>query len=340
MDDESTTPLIHAVGAAAESRVPLDVTLAALAEEQVDPHVAAAARRLSAELQRGVPVDQAVAALGDDLPPEIRGLLSVGVESGDLAGTIERFAELRLAADRARRRIRAAIAYPLLIGAILVPLALFLSVFVIPMFGELYEEFDLNLPPITEVLLTTSRQMPMFLGALLFVLIGIPIALRVLGGRWLLHRTRAATPLVGRLWSWSAQREFAAMLASFLTLRVPTASAVANTGQVMSDRNMARACSRLAERLGAGMSLSEGMSQSIHFDRTLVALVAWGEQHHLLPEALSIATEVFEDRIEQYAALMRRILPTVTLVFVATLMFAVIVGLFIPLINLIEGLSG
>jgi type IV pilus assembly protein PilC len=339
MADDSTTSLIHAVGAAAENRVPLEVTLAALADEQVNRKVAMTARRLSAELQRGAPIDEAVAALGDKVPPEIRGLLAVGVESGDLAGTIERFAALRLAAERARRRIHAAIAYPLLIAVILVPLTLFLSMYVIPMFSELYEEFDLQLPAITEVLLVTSRQMPLFLAALVLMVVGIPIALRIFGGQWLLHRTRAATPLVGRLWNWSAQREFAAMLASFLTLRVPTASAVANTGQVMSDRNLARACGRLSERVGRGLSLSEGMSQSIHFDRTLVALVAWGEKHHLLPEALSIATEVYEDRIEQYAALMRRVLPTVTLVFVATLMFAVIAGLMIPLIRLIEGLT-
>jgi type II secretory pathway component PulF len=320
--------------------VPLEVTLAALAEEQVDPRVARAARQLSAQLQRGATIDQAVAALDDGLPPEIRGLLQVGIESGDLAGTVERFAEQRMAAQRARRRINAAIAYPLVIAAILVPLLLFLSLYVIPMFAELFIEFDLNLPNVTGLVLETAEQMPLLIAAILLLIVGFPLLLRIVGGRWLLHRTRAATPLVGRLWMWSAQREFAAMLASFLTLRLPAASAVAHAGEVLSDRNMARACRKLTERLASGLSLSECMNQSIHFDRTLVALVAWGESNHLLPEALAIATEVYDDRIDQYASLMRRVLPPVTLVTVATMMFVVIAALMVPLVSLIQGLSG
>ena len=339
MADEQITSLVHAVGTAAASRVPLEVTLAALAEEPVDPRVARTARQLSARLQAGATIDQAVAALDDAIPPEIRGLLKIGVESGDLAGTVEQFAQQRMAAQRARRRINAAIAYPLVIAAILVPLLLFLSLSVIPMFASLFEEFNLALPGITEVVLETAEQMPLLIGAILLLVIGFPLVLRVVGGRWLLHRTRAATPLVGRLWMWAAQREFATMLASLLSLRLPLASAVAHTGEVLSDRNMARASRKLAERLATGLSLSECMNQSIHFDRTLVALVAWGERHQLLPEALAIATEVYDDRVDQYASLLRRVLPPMTLVVVATMMFIVIAALMIPLIRLIEGLS-
>jgi type IV pilus assembly protein PilC len=337
--EEEVTTLVHAVGAAATSRVPLEVTLAVLAEEKDDPRLADIARRLAEQLQRGVTIDQAVADLDQELPPEVRGLMRAGIESGDLAGTFERFAQQRLESQRIGRRIRAAIAYPLLILAILVPLLLFLSIYVIPMFGEMYEEFELDLPAITFLILQTAEQLPGLIGGLLLLVLVMPIVLRVLGGRWLFHRVRAATPLLGRLWTWSGQREFAGLLASFLDLRLPMTSAVAHTGQMMSDRNVARACQRVSQRLETGQSLSACLSQSIHFDRTLVALVAWGETHGLLPEALRIATEVFDDRVEQQTSLVRRLLPPVTLVAVATLMFFVIVGLMIPLITLIEGLS-
>jgi type II secretory pathway component PulF len=81
------------------------------------------------------------------------------------------------------------------------------------------------------------------------------------------------------------------------------------------------------------------LSHSIHFDRALVSLVAWGESHGLLPEALRISKEVFEDRIEQQASLIRRLLPPVTMVAVGMLVFCVIIGLMMPLVKLIEALS-
>jgi type II secretory pathway component PulF len=337
--DEQLTTLVEAMGAAAAGRVPLEVTLAALAEEQRDRRLAEVAGQLASELRRGVPIDQAVSAFEQRIPAELHGLLRAGVESGDLAGTIERFAAQRLAIRRIERRIRAAIAYPLLITAILVPLMLFISVYIIPMFRELFEEFDLALPGITLLVLDTGAQLPGLVAGVLLVAIAFPLVLRIAGGRWLFHRVRAATPVVGLLWMWSGQREFAAILASFLDLRLPLTSAVAHTGACVSDRNMARACRRVAQRLESGQRLSLCLHHSIHFDPALVSLVAWGESQGLLPEALRISTEVFDDRIEQQASLMQRLLPPVTLVVVGMLVFCVIVGLMLPLVKLIEALS-
>jgi type II secretory pathway component PulF len=337
--DEQLTTLVEAVGSAAAGRVPLEVTLAALADEREDPRLAAVARRLVSQLEQGVSIGQAVATLEHQLPSEIHGLLRAGVESGDLAGTFERFGDQRLATRRVGRRIRAAIAYPLLIVAILVPLMLFISVYVIPMFKDLFEEFDLPLPGVTHLVLETGEQMPGLIGGLLLFLIGIPVALRIVGGRWLFHRARGATPLIGPLWIWCGQREFSAQLASFLDLRLPLIGAVGRTGDVISDRNIARACRRVVERLESGQPLSTCLSQSIHFDRSLVALVAWGESQGLLPEALRISTEVFDDRIEQQASLIQRLLPPVTLVIVGMLVFFVVIGLMLPLVKLIEALS-
>jgi type II secretory pathway component PulF len=340
LGDEQLTTLAQSIGAAASARVPLDVTLEALAEEQEDPRLARVARRLSEQLQAGATIDQALASLGSQLPPEIGGLLRAGVECGDLAGTVEQFAQQRIAAQRTRARIRTAIAYPLLILAILVPLALFLSVFVIPMFGELYAEFDLELPRITTGLLTVSNDLPVIIGLLLALVFGLPLVLRLLGGKWLLHRVRGVTPFIGRLWTWSGQREFAALLGSFLKLKLPLSSALCHTSEVLSDRGVARACGGVKERVLQGESLSQSLAQSIHFDRSLVALVAWGEEHGLLPDALRIAANVYDDRIDQQASLVRRLLPAVTMVVVAAAVLMVVVSLMIPLVSLIEGLSG
>ena len=84
LGDEQLSTLVQAVGAASAARVPLEVTLAALAEDHSDPRLATVARQLSSQLQRGATIDEAVASLGRHLPAEVGGLLRAGVESGDL----------------------------------------------------------------------------------------------------------------------------------------------------------------------------------------------------------------------------------------------------------------
>lgn len=337
--NEETTTLMHAVGAAAGGRIPLEVTLAALGEERQDRRLATVAQRLAAELTQGVPIDQALAAMERHLPQDVRGLLRAGIDSGDLAGAFERYADQRLASQRLGRGVQAAVAYPLMIIAILVPLTLFVSIYVIPMFGDIYDEFELDLPIATGWILQTARQVPGTILGLMAFVIGVPLVLRILGGRWMFHRVRSAVPLFGRLWLWSGQRDFAAMLASFLELRLPLPDAVTHTGEVMRDRNIGAACRRVRVRLESGESLCASLAQSIYFDRSLVALVGWGERHSLLAEALGIAMEIFDDRIEQRSLLIQRLLPPVTLIVVAMMTFFTIIGLMLPLVKLIEALS-
>jgi type II secretory pathway component PulF len=181
--------------------------------------------------------------------------------------------------------------------------------------------------------------MPRFVIGLIILVVGIPLVLRLFGGRWLFHRVRAATPVIGRIWVWSAQRDFAAALASFISLRMPLVEAVEQTGNAISDRSLGRACRRVSQGLAGGAPLNECLRRSIHFDPTLVAIVAWGEGQGLLPEALNLATGVFEERIEQFAAFLRRLLPPLTMVVVVTVLFYVIVGLMVPLVSLIQNLS-
>src|SRR6476659_4850085 len=92
--------ILQTVGAAAASRIPLEISLAALAEERGDPRLAAAAERLAARLQQGATIREAIDSLDRQLPTEVAGLLRAGIESGDLAGTFERFSQQRLAAER------------------------------------------------------------------------------------------------------------------------------------------------------------------------------------------------------------------------------------------------
>ena len=73
-DDELTT-LVGAVGGAAANRLPIEITLAALAEETNDRRLAAAAQQMAAQLERGATIEQAIASIDRRLPTEVAGML-------------------------------------------------------------------------------------------------------------------------------------------------------------------------------------------------------------------------------------------------------------------------
>jgi len=189
--------LVQAVGGAAASRIPLEISLAALAEEKGDPRLAAAAERLASRLQQGATIHEAIDSLDRQLPTEVAGLLRAGIESGDLAGTFERFGQQRLASERFNRRIRGAIAYPLLVLCILVPLLPLLEHLCHSDVSRHLPGLNLYLPPLTELILQRQSSCRVWLLEIVLVVIGAPLILRIVGGRWLLHRVPV---FANRLW--------------------------------------------------------------------------------------------------------------------------------------------
>jgi type II secretory pathway component PulF len=335
---EQAAALLEAVGGAAANRLPIEITLAALAEETNDRRLGKAAQQFATQLEQGATMEQAVAAMGSQISSEVASLLRAGVESGDLAGTIAQLSEQQINAQRLRRKIWGALIYPVIVLAILVPFFLFLSWYLIPSLHDIYEEFDMPLPMMTEFLVEAAKETPKLIAGGLTVVFGLPLLLRLLGKRWLYHRVRSVVPLIGPMWMWGGQQEFVSLLASFLKLRIPLDQALAFTGNSLSDRNVARACQRAARRLSDGQSLGDCLNGSMHFDRSLVALTRWGERYGVLPEALGIAATLFDDRIDQYATLLKRIVPPLTLISVVTVIFFVVIGMFIPIVSLIDSM--
>jgi type IV pilus assembly protein PilC len=332
--------LVQHVAFAAARDVPLPDVLEALAEDMGDRRLATAAHGLAERIRSGAPLEQALTESGRSFPPQVQGILLAGARAGDLPLVLEGYAGL----DRQRRHVhgivRSALAYPILIAVLLIPVLLILSLYVAPVFEELFRDFDLDLPEATLMAFRTARFAPFALGSLLVVPAATAALLSVLGGHWLMHRLRGATPVFGPLWTWAGQSEFALLLRLLVAARLPLDQAVEATSQALSDRNLARACPHLVQAVTRGVPLGEALDRSMHFDRTLAPLVTWGEQNGLLEDALAIASSVLRERLEGYAAMLRRVIPVVSLAIIAAFIAGIaVVGFLLPLLELLSALT-
>ncbi|MCG8432465.1 MAG: type II secretion system F family protein, partial [Gammaproteobacteria bacterium] len=158
-------------------------------------------------------------------------------------------------------------------------------------------------------------------------------------GRPFWHRVRAALPLVGKLWQWSAQQELAGTLTILLRQRLPLPEAFSYAANMIGDQNLAQACRVISRQVESGIQMSDALADSIHFDRLLTSLVRSGEEQNLPTEALAEADRFFGQCIENQAAYVRRIIPPLTLIVVIGLVGLVVGSLFFPMVSLVNGLS-
>lgn len=321
------------------SGVPLEEVFQALADDMTSRRLSAVAAHLAQQLEKGIDLDDALTSMQSVLPKHMQRAMAIGTSSGNLPAVLAGLAASEMARKKMQRGLRTVLAYPLLVLALLSSVLLFLAVYVIPMFADIYDDFGLNLPTVTVYTLRISESIPIVLTGLAAFCLVILVVGFLFAGQRFLHWVRTALPLFGRAWQWSGQHEFATLMATLTGQKIATIDALSCTVQSLRDRNVARAAQLAGLKCEQGTLLSQSMRESIHFDRALTVLVEWGETHDSLPRALEEAAQTYEQQMEYYTHFLQRIIPPLTLALVASTLGLIVTALMVPLVDLIQGLT-
>src|SRR5207244_4041169 len=127
-----------------------------------------------------------------------------GEKSGGLVEVLERYVNYQKLSLAVRKKVIVSLLYPLLLVGAAAALIVFLVVFVVPNFAELYKSMSADLPTITQVLIAvgTTARAYVLLGAA--ALIGAGALFRFWSrresGKQTLDNLKMKLPLFGAMW--------------------------------------------------------------------------------------------------------------------------------------------
>jgi type II secretory pathway component PulF len=147
-------------------------------------------------------------------------------------------------------------------------------------------------------------------------------------------------PIVGPVWRWTALAEFCHLLGLLLESEVPLIEAVPMAGQAVVDADIQSAARAMADELAAGLSLARVMARRSLFPAGVHPIVAWAEDHHSLAETLHMLGEMFEARARSQASFASTVCTSLTVLIILFGVGAVVLGVFVPLYQTIQKLSG
>jgi len=319
--------------------LPIDLMLAALAEGAPERSVRNGAAAILAKLEAGVPLDSAVRELAPSLPATLRQLLTGPNAESPTNDLLNVYFEMQQSLRTSRTAVWQAAFYPLSLLVALLMLACLFSSWILPQFESMFNDFELELPVMTQWTLQAAPGFATMAIAVLVVLLVLAWGPRLVGLGWFSHRVRAALPGVGRLWVCAGQQQFAELLGAQVARHIPLPAAMSNTAELLPDRNVGRAV-RLAQPLVEhGVPLSSALAGSLHFTPESIALVHWGEQSGELAAALRLAADHHAAEFERRSTQITRYMPPLTILLVGALILVAVISLFVPLVKLVEALS-
>ena len=123
----------------AQSGLPVDQALAAVAEQADSPRTAKLVTALRGHVEAGEALPAALARFPRTFAPLYRGLVAAGAESGRLADVLARLADYLEARTALRQKFTVALIYPSLVTLVALGVIAVLLVYVVPQVVAVYE---------------------------------------------------------------------------------------------------------------------------------------------------------------------------------------------------------
>ena len=276
-----------------EAGVPLERALGAVARLGT-PHTERALLAVQRRVREGAGLAAALAA-EQAAPAAALGIIRAGERGSGLARSLSETAvQLEWEAALAGR-VRAALAYPLVLLAVGTGSLVLIVGFILPRFGALLADLGQTLPPATRVLLGVGTLMREYWWLALALIVGGAVGvaawLDTAAGRCRWHALLLRLPVIGSVRASLATARLGRSLGALLGVGVPVLAALDGAKDAVGDREVARRLLVARTQVAEGRSLSGAFRDAGLGTPLALQLLAVGEGSGRVPELLTRAAD-------------------------------------------------
>jgi general secretion pathway protein F len=317
--------------------LPVDEALAALGEQNDDQRV----RTLVVSLRSRVMEGSGLAAALDESQsfPEIyRASIAAGEQSGRLDEVLARLADYTEARDALRQKVWAALAYPILLTLVAVAVVTGLLVYVVPQIVGVFTQMHQALPWPTRALLWLSAFLQAWGWLILIFLIVAAVsgrlALRAEQVRYGWHEFLLRIPFVGRLIRAANTARCTRTLSLLTASAVPLLDSLSIGAQVMPNLPMRAAVKKAALKVREGNSFSRALGDSGYFPPVALRLIASGERAGELERMLDEAANHQSRELDRWMATITAIIGPLVILFVGAMVLFIVLAILLPIFEM------
>jgi type IV pilus assembly protein PilC len=270
-------------------------------------------------------------------------MVTAGESSGLLAEVLDRIASYLEMSLSLRRRIRSAMMYPILVGTVGVGICIFMTTKIIPVFADIFKEFDHQLPLPTIILLNVSAYIRVHLLACMATGFATGMALWYMGrttaGRELGDRLKTRLPVVGPLARKIAFTRFARTVAFTLHSGVPILKALDIGATAACSIEFEATIRQVRDNVEDGLTLHDAMVRQQKFPSVMLEMVGAGEETGTVDELLTQVADHYDREIDATLSGLTAILEPLLILLLGIVVGGVVVAMFLPIFKMTEAIQ-
>lgn len=274
------------------------------------------------------------------------GLIRAGEIGGVLEEALQRLSQFLESDVNLRRKVKAALTYPLIVVLAAVGIVVLLMVVVVPQFTDIFKDLglkDSEFPAATKFLMDLSDNMVvnwhifLIVGAAIYA--GFKLFSSTRFGRRVVDRIKLKIPVFGPLHLKVCMARFSRTMGTLLTSGVPILQAMETVAGTVGNSIMSDAVLDARARIREGDRIGDPLEASRLFPPMVVHMIGVGEESGSLDYMLQKIADFYEAEVEATLQSLTSALEPILIVFLGVVVGFIVFAMFAPLLKVVEGLS-
>jgi type IV pilus assembly protein PilC len=273
-------------------------------------------------------------------------MVRAGEAGGVLDVVLSRLAGFMEKALKTKKKVKAAMVYPIVVVGVAVAIVALLMVVVVPKFQTIFDDMleGAALPGPTQVVVGVSNFMRenIILTVVILVVgfIGTKFFLRTPFGSKMFNWLSINIPKVGDLVRKVNIARITRTFGTLLSSGVPILQSITITKDITGNQFYENALNRIHDAVRDGESLAAPMARESVFPNMVTSMVDVGEETGELSEMLNRVADNYDEDVDNAVAGITSIIEPVMIVFLAVVVGFIVIALFLPIVEIIKQLTG
>ena len=344
---ENITVFSRQLSTLLKAGLPLLRALEVIGRQEKNPYFKAVVEQLADNVRTGNKFSDGLSQHPKIFDKLYVNMAKAGEAGGVLDVVLDRLSTFQEKALKTTNKVKSAMVYPIVIMGVAVAIVAILMIFVVPQFQKIFTDMlkgNARMPALTQMIIDISDFMKenyiltglIIVGVILFVKIFFKtkIGIRV----W--DTAALKLPKIGDLVMKSTVARFTRTFGTLLASGVPILEALTITRGTIKNSLISDALSRVHDRVRDGENLSTPLDQQNIFPTMVTSMVEVGEETGQLPEMLNRIADNYDDEVDNSVGAITSVIEPIMIVFLAVVVGTIVIALFLPIIQIIQNLTG
>ncbi|MEJ2200619.1 MAG: type II secretion system F family protein [Desulfuromonadaceae bacterium] len=295
-------------------------------------------REIREDVKGGAMLSEAFGKFPRYFPPLYVASLKAGEKTGDLPVTLGRYIVYQKRVEALKSKVKGAAFYPVLLSFFVIGVLLFLMLFVVPRFTQIYADAQVQLPLVTRMLIASveyfTTALPLAIPLFIAGFFLLRWYVRTEAGMLRFARVKLQLPFFGLLLSDYAISGFSRTFATTLASGITVVQSMRMARGTLNNRYLEKRLGDAIRKVEEGMPIASSLEQTGFFPSLALRMIGVGESTGALADMLNDVAEFYEGEVERLLDRLTTLVEPIMMLSMGLLIGGIIIAMYIPIFQM------